>query len=154
MAEPHLALLGDATSPHVRRWAGEMLVRGWRVSLVTARPAPIDGIEQRVLAPVRASTDWLRRRGEAARAVAALAPDIVHAHYVTSYGFLAAAQPRRPRVLTAWGSDLLVTPRQSGLLRALTRWTLRRADLVTGDADELLAISAALAPRVPRELLH
>ncbi len=154
MAEPHLALLGDATSPHVRRWAGEMLVRGWRVSLVTARRAPLDGIEQRVLAPVRASTDWLRRRGEAARAVAALAPDIVHAHYVTSYGFLAAAQPRRPRVLTAWGSDLLVTPRQSGLLRALTRWTLRRADLVTGDADELLAISAALAPRVPRELLH
>ncbi|ODU10927.1 MAG: glycosyl transferase family 1 [Rubrivivax sp. SCN 71-131] len=154
MAEPHLGLLGDATSPHVRRWAGEMIARGWRVSLVTARPAPIDGVEQRVLSPVRRASDWLLRRGEAARAIAALAPDIVHAHYVTSYGFLAAVQPRRPCVLTAWGSDLLVTPRHSALLRALTRWTLRRADLVTGDAEELLAISAAMAPRVPRELLH
>jgi glycosyltransferase involved in cell wall biosynthesis len=154
MAEPHLALLGDATSPHVRRWAGEMLARGWRVSLVTARPAPIEDVEQRVLAPVRHSRDWLFRRGEAAHALAALAPDIVHAHYVTSYGFLAATQPLRPRVMTAWGSDLLVTPRQSALLRALTRWTLRRADLITGDAQELLAISAAMAPRVPRELLH
>lgn len=154
MDEPHLALLGDATSPHVRRWAGEMLARNWRVSLVTARPAPIDGVDQRVLAPVRRSSDWLWRRGEAARAVAALAPDIVHAHYVTSYGFLAASQANRPRVMTAWGSDLLVTPQQSSLLRALTRWTLRRADLVTGDAEELLSISAAMAPRVPRELLH
>lgn len=154
MAEPHLALLGDASSPHLRRWAGAMLARGWHVSVVTARPGPIEGVQAHVLAPVRRSSDWLLRRAEAARVLAALAPDVVHAHYVTSYGFLAAAQPRRPRVITAWGSDLLVTPRQGVLLHALTRWTLRRADLLTGDAQELLDIAAALAPRVPRELLH
>ncbi|HOK11982.1 MAG TPA: glycosyltransferase, partial [Ottowia sp.] len=102
----------------MQRWAREMLARGWRVSLVTARPAPIEGVQQIVLRPVRHSRDWLWRVGEARRALARLRPDIVHAHYVTSYGYLAARAGMQPLVLTAWGTDLLVTPRES----ALKRW--------------------------------
>ena len=154
MTGSHLALLGDATSPHVQRWAREMQARGWRVSLVTARPQPIDGLEQLVLRPVRRSSDWLWRVGEARRAIARLAPDLVHAHYVTSYGYLAARARRRPLVLTAWGTDLLVTPRQNPWMRALTAWTLRQASLVTGDSQELLEVSRALAPAVPAQLVH
>ncbi|MDO5623956.1 MAG: glycosyltransferase [Pseudomonadota bacterium] len=158
---PHLALLGDASSVHVQRWTREMLARGWRVSLVTARPAPIegvtDGVAQTVLQPVRRSSDWLWRAGAARRALLALQPDVVHAHYVTSYGYLAARAARRvrcPLVMTAWGSDLLLTPRKSALKRLLTAWTLRRADVVTGDSPDLLAAARALAPGVRAELIH
>ena len=70
---PHLCLLGDANSPHTRRWALEMRARGWRVSLVTARPEPLDGVEQRILAPVQRQTDWLLRTSAAQRAVRELA---------------------------------------------------------------------------------
>lgn len=150
----HLCLLGDANSVHLRRWAREMVGRGFRVSVVTARPQPLDGVEQVVLPPVRRSTDWLWRVGAARRAVAALAPDLVHAHYVTSYGFLAARIGRRPLVMTAWGSDLLLTPRHSRLMRALTGWTLRRADLVTGDSLDLVAAADAYGLRRPAVQLH
>jgi glycosyltransferase involved in cell wall biosynthesis len=150
----HLCLLGDANSVHLRRWAQEMLARGWRVSVVTARPQPIDGVEQRVLAPVSRQTDWLWRVGAARRHVQDLAPDIVHAHYVTSYGTLAARCGRHPLVMTAWGSDLLVTPRQSTLLRWLTGWTLRHADLVTGDSQDLVAAIDAYGPRRPAVRIH
>ncbi|MGE4377590.1 MAG: glycosyltransferase [Burkholderiaceae bacterium] len=154
---PHLVLLGDANSVHVQRWAREMLARGWRVSLVTARPQPIEGVAQTVLAPVARSRDWLWRVGAARRALVALRPDLVHAHYLTSYGYLAArtiGAVGKPLVMTAWGTDLLVTPRDSALLRALTRWSLRRAQLVTGDSADLLAVAVQLAPRVPRALIH
>ena len=70
---PHLCLLGDANSPHTRRWALEMRARGWRVSLVTARPEPLDGVEQRILAPVQRQTDWLLRTSAAQRAVREMA---------------------------------------------------------------------------------
>jgi glycosyltransferase involved in cell wall biosynthesis len=153
MAE-HLCLLGDANSVHLRRWAGEMQARGFRSSIVTARPQPLDGVEQVVLPPVQRSADWLFRVGAARRAVAALAPDLVHAHYVSSYGFLAARVGRRPLVMTAWGSDLLVTPRRSRLMHALTGWTLRRADLVTGDSLDLVAAIDAYRPRRPAEQIH
>ena len=139
----HLCLLGDANSVHLQRWAREMMARGFRVSVVTARAQPIDGVEPFVLSPVRRSVDWLRRVGEARRFVERLAPDIVHAHYVSSYGYLAARCARHPLVMTAWGSDLLLTPRHSTLMRWLTGWTLRRADLITGDSLDLVAAAEA-----------
>lgn len=150
----HLCLLGDANSVHLRRWAQEMSARDFRVSIVTARPQPIDGVEQRVLAPVRRSPDWLWRVGAARRELEALQPDLVHAHYVTSYGYLAARCGRHPLVMTAWGSDLLVTARRNALMRALTGWTLRRADLVTGDSLDLVAAIDACRVRRPAVLVH
>lgn len=151
---PHLCLLGDATSPHIQRWSREMRARGWRVSLVTARPAPIDGVEQRVLSPVRRSSEWLLRGSEARRAIAALAPDIVHAHYTTSYGYLGARAGLRPLVMTAWGSDLLVTPHRSPWMRWLTAWTLRRADLLTGDSRSLVEAARSYRPTAPVHCIH
>ena len=150
----HLCLLGDASSVHLQRWAREMLLRGLRVSVVTARPAPIEGVEQIVLPAVARSSDWLWRVGAAQRAVRRLAPDIVHGHYITSYGFLAARCGRHPLVLTAWGSDVLVTPHKNALLRALTGWTLRQADLVTGDSADLVAALATYRPKYVPQLVH
>lgn len=150
----HLCLLGDATSPHIQRWAREMQVRQYRVSLVTARPAPIDGVEQHVLRPVRRSDQWLLRAGEARRAIENLAPDIVHAHYTTSYGYLGARAGRHPLVMTAWGSDLLVTPHSSPWMRWLTGWTLRRADLLTGDSQSLVDAAHGYHPTAPVHCIH
>ena len=150
----HLCLLGDANSVHLRRWTQEMRSRGYRVSVVTARPEPIDSVEQRVLRPVARSTDWLWRVGEARRQLAELAPDIVHAHYVTSYGTLAARCARHPLVMTAWGSDILVTPRRNPPMRWLTGWALRRADLLTGDSQDLLDEMARYQPRAAMRQIH
>jgi glycosyltransferase involved in cell wall biosynthesis len=155
VTEPlHLCLLGDATSPHIQRWAREMQTRGWRVSLVTARPASIAGVRQHVLRPVRRSVQWLLRAGEARRAIAALAPDIVHAHYTTSYGYLGARAGRRPLVMTAWGSDLLVTPHTNPWMRWLTGWTLRHADLITGDSLSLVDAAQGFRPAAPVHCIH
>ncbi|MDR0457462.1 MAG: glycosyltransferase [Burkholderiaceae bacterium] len=165
MSSDHLVLLGDAASVHMQRWAREMRARGWRVSLVTARPAPktleaLHGVRQVTLPPAECSCDWLWRAGAARRALQRLQPGIVHAHYVTSYGYLAARASgwlRRagvPVVMSAWGSDLLVTPRESALKRLLTAWTLRRADAVTGASPDLLAAARAFAPGVRTALIH
>lgn len=150
----HLCILGDANSPHTRRWALEMRARDWRVSLVTARPAPLDGVEQCVLPPIQRPTDWLLRASAARRYVNGLAPNIVHAHYVTSYGYLAARCAHHPLVMTAWGSDLLVTPHTRPWMRWLTGWTLRRADLITGDSTDLVEAARSFGPRAPVHEVH
>lgn len=155
-AEPvrHLCLLGDATSPHIQRWAHEMRVRDYRVSLITARPAHLPGVELHVLAPVSRSAQWLARVRQTRRYLDALAPDLVHAHYVTSYGYLAARCGRHPLVMTAWGSDLLMTPNRNPWMRWLTGFTLRRADLITADSVSLVEAASAWVPRDRTQLLH
>lgn len=154
MSRGHVTLLGDANSVHVQRWVREMQQRGWTLSLVTARPQPIEGVEMHVLRPVRRTSDWLFRVDEARRAVAALRPDILHAHYITSYGYLAARCAHPRRVMTAWGTDLLVSPWRTPWLRWLTAWTLGRARWVSGDSADLLAAAERLCPATPRALIH
>jgi hypothetical protein len=84
-------------------------------------------------------------RGRGAARHRRAAPDIVHAHYISSYGYLAARCGRQPLVMTAWGSDLLVTPRQRADQRWLTAWTLRRAT----PGHWRLARPAGRGPRLP-----
>jgi glycosyltransferase involved in cell wall biosynthesis len=143
----HLCLIGDATSIHLRHWALAMVERGFRVSAISARAQEIDGVRVIVLPPVRSQLHWFLRLPALRRMMHALAPDIVHAHYITSYGMWGAACGRRPLVLTAWGSDILVTPRHNAVLRALTGWTLRRASLITADSRDVLSEIRGYRPR-------
>ncbi len=64
-------------------------------------------------------------------------PDILHAHFVTDCGFWAALSGFHPLVMSAWGSDILVLPRKSRLLRFMVRFALKRADLITTSTDSM-----------------
>ncbi|MEB2285578.1 MAG: hypothetical protein B6D46_14180 [Polyangiaceae bacterium UTPRO1] len=82
------------------------------------------------------------------RLVRAIAPDLVHAHFLTSNGLVAAASGFHPLVVSARGSDVHNSLR-SHARRALTRWVVRRADLVNPVSAELAAKIATLG--VPAE---
>ena len=61
-------------------------------------------------------------------------PDIVHAHYVTQYGFCGALSGLHPFVVSAWGSDIARDPEKSKIFGFLVKFALKKADLVhTGD---------------------
>jgi glycosyltransferase involved in cell wall biosynthesis len=97
---------------------------------------------------------WFRALPEVRGLARELRPDCVHGHYATSYGMWAAAcRSTAPVVVTAWGSDILVTPRERGwrgaMIRAVLRRTLRRADLITADADSVLEEIARYRVRAP-----
>lgn len=67
-------------------------------------------------------------------------PSVINAHYLTSYGTLACFASIISRytgrlVLSAWGSDILVTPWKNKLYYYLTKFVLGKADLITSDAE-------------------
>ncbi len=149
-----LLIFGDATSVHLRRWVQAMAERGFDCVVGTRRPADLPGAREVVaLRPGGDGLGWFAAL-PAVRALARrLQPQWVHGHYVTSYGLWAAAcrgAVPAPVVLTAWGSDILVTPRERGprgrLMRAVVAWSLRRATLVTADARDVLDAIAAYRP--------
>lgn len=171
-----ICIIGNPDSIHVQRWARHFSQRGFDVSLLSfyqprvefsgnpvlhfVRARAADGSRTRArTAAVRLRFPGILRLVTAARLRAAgfyreldrINPDVVHAHYVSDYGFLAAMSGRRPLVVSAWGSDLLVDPRLSPITRRLVRWVLSRADLVTYNSDQLGR--AALAMGAPPERL-
>ena len=143
-----ICYIANPNTVHVQRWLRHFAARHdvhlLAVNQVTVGPERLDGVtvhdlsfRHRVPLPLRA---W-----EIARArmvLRRLRPDVLHAHYVARYGWLAALSGYRPCVLTAWGGDVL--PDQGAydtwIARRLTPLALRRAAAVTVDAPDVFEI--------------
>jgi glycosyltransferase involved in cell wall biosynthesis len=57
-------------------------------------------------------------------------PDIVHAHYATSYGLLGAICGFKPFILSVWGSDVYDFPKVSFIHKLMIQFNLYRANKV------------------------
>jgi glycosyltransferase involved in cell wall biosynthesis len=156
-----LVLIGDGESPHLLKWARALhgRVELWAVSsrgFLSGFDALLPA-ERRLALATRPSFEGgnaglLKRLPEVARWLKAAQPDWLHAHYLTSHGTLAwLAQglfgvPGR-LVGSAWGSDILVAPQRSRVLRWLTRRVLRACALTTSDSRDMAARMQALGAR-------
>lgn len=148
--------VSDAQSIHTRRWAEYFRDQGDEVHVASFREAKIDGVQVHVL-----NTFGFGKLGyflaiPKLRSLASkINPDIVHGQYVTSYGFLAAIAQLKPLIVTAWGSDVLVTPNESIVSRLLARYAVMAADRVTTVAEHMnpavhgLGVPASAITAVP-----
>ena len=145
----------DAASVHTRRWVAAAVERGARAVVVTRNPGEVPGADEVItLRPGSDKLSWFAALPEVRRVSRELMqrfqPTLVHGHYVTSYGLWAAACGLKlPKVLTAWGSDILVTPRESRLMRAVVGWSLHHADLITADSMDMLDEIGRYHPGAP-----
>lgn len=57
-------------------------------------------------------------------------PDIIHAHYATSYGLLGALSMFHPYIISVWGSDVYEFPKKSYLHKKILQFNLKKADLI------------------------
>ena len=143
---PRILQLGPLYSNHVRRWAEHAaavdctvyaaghLRPGWRCldfsSVVDAvEVAP----EELYDAGAEAHVSWLRS------VVDRLKPDLVHAHYLARWPYVAALAGCRPLIATPWGWELYMP---TGRDRHRADHALRHADVVI-----------ALSPHMRREVL-
>ena len=64
-------------------------------------------------------------------------PSILHAHYIMETTLLGAISGFQPFIVTAWGSDVLIAPQESRISRWIVKYVLRRANLITCDAEHI-----------------
>lgn len=144
---PRLTLLADAGSPHTRKWALELARRGWEVHVITLTPDDIPGVSVHALRPrFPGKLGYLTVASQVKTLLRALRPDILHAHYATSYGLLGALSGFRPFVVSVWGTDVYDFPRTSPLHRALLVRNLAAADALTSTSHAMAAVTAPYAP--------
>lgn len=128
---PKLCLLANAASPHTQKWAVELSRRGWAVELISFLPAEIPNVPVHVVPKaLGGKIDFILRISWVESKVRELRPDLVHAHYATSFGFLGALSGEHPFILSAWGSDIFSFPRKSMFHRYLLQWILGKADFL------------------------
>ena len=151
-------------TPHTRRWVTFFAERGHEVHVVTCGDGDLVDVdaggkplprpyEVHDLGPPRlGKLGYFAKIARARRTVRRLSPDVVHAHYATSYGMLATLAGRHPLVVTSHGDDVLVAPR-SRLPRLVVRYVLRRADLITVPGDHMVSVVEALTAPLEKRIL-
>lgn len=154
-----IAYLADPNSVHTRRWIGFFAERGHEVHLLVGAH---DGVRPDLDERVRLHR--YRRFGarrvpfasslQGRRALRALLteirPDILHAHYLSRFGWQARLSGFHPYVVTPWGSDLFVTMPRSLRARLWGRAALRGADLVTVVSTQMQHAALAAGARPER----
>lgn len=141
-----LTYLADPNETHTRRWLGWFAAQGHHVELIgpsgTSLTSPLpDGIGYRALPAYGGHRirplGYLEARRAVRASIAETDPDVVHAHYLTGYGWLAWLSGFRPYVISVWGSDIFRTLPASRFARVLGGRALAGAAAVTADSRDL-----------------
>jgi glycosyltransferase involved in cell wall biosynthesis len=137
-----ILLLGDGGSAHMQKWVLSMARKNVEIGLFSLhhfkeevyREFPIITILNNPAAKNARSLftklNYLTNVGLLKKQIALYKPDILHAHYATSYGSLGAKTDFKPYVVSVWGSDVYDFPKTSPLHRKLVKRVLAKADII------------------------
>jgi len=140
-------LLSDGTSPHTLKWVKELSKHFelYLVSLNGMNTSLLEYIEEDKIYVLNESVKTaggnfklLLKYFEIKKIVDEVSPLYVNAHYLSSYGVLAALLKKSNRTIkliqSTWGSDVLVTPFENILKRKIATFALSHAELITSDS--------------------
>ncbi len=137
-----ICFLADGESVHTKRWCEHFYALGHEIHLISFKNVQIDNVivhyvnsggiavsggNWKVLLKVRAIKKIINK----------IQPDILHAHYATSYGTVGALTGFHPFIITTLGTDVLISPNQSLIYRIFLKFAFRRADWITAMADHM-----------------
>lgn len=147
--DKRIAILGWINSVHVQRWARGLAERGFKTKVISLGGQPRDGVDATII-PRFGKVSYLARAGQAARALEAFRPHLVHAHSAAGYGWWLQRSEGRPRVVSVWGADVIDFP-SNWFKRKIIRRVLLGADHVTATSGMLKEVVAKLAPEVSKK---
>ncbi len=134
-----LCFLAAANSIHSYRWVKFFAQHGHEVTWISLAPSifePIPGVQYTEYLVSGSPLALFRAAWKVRRLICRWRPDILHVHYVGTYGLVGILSGFHPVVMTAWGSDVLLG-RKSLIKKPLVTKILKTADLVTCDADHM-----------------
>jgi len=80
-------------------------------------------------------------------------PDILHAHYASSYGLLGALSGFHPFIVSVWGSDVFSFPNKSPIHRSLLRYSLGKADAITSSSQVMAQETKKFVKNAPIDII-
>ena len=141
-----ILVVANGASIHTERWVSGLAARGHELALATDVGSGL-AVRQFRLSPLahgRLNLWTLVRQLRAA--IQSFRPELVHAHYVSHYGLLAALARAHPLVASVWGADVEVFPHRGAVNRRLLRLALGRAAVVTATSHHLARVTGPYLP--------
>ncbi|MBI3520543.1 MAG: glycosyltransferase [Bacteroidetes bacterium] len=142
-----ILLLSDTYSEHTEKWALGLASNGIEVGLFSFNIASYPWHQnQKNITVLFEPTEKLDTSGKLAylkfvnplkKAIIQFKPDVVHAHYATSYGLIGALSGFHPYVISAWGTDVMKFPQKNFINKSILKYNLRKADAICATSNTI-----------------
>ena len=151
-----ILLLSDFNSIHTIKWAKSLADNGIEILLVGFSKANTEAYKdfQNISiygfnitdGTISSSTNfnklkYVRLLPKLKKLIKTFKPDILHAHYASSYGFLGMLSGFHPFILSVWGSDVFEFPKKSILHKTILAKNLKKADVILS-TSKIMALEA------------
>jgi glycosyltransferase involved in cell wall biosynthesis len=138
-----ILILADPAATHTIKWVNALNERGFDIFLFGLSVYNPDFYNKNITIrslnlpeSVRDNIDgslykllYFKAVVQIRRIIRQFGPDILHAHYASSFGLLGALSDFHPFIVSVWGSDVYTFP-SSFLRRAMLRFTFSKADKI------------------------
>lgn len=137
-----ICLFADGESIHTQRWCQHFFDNGHDVHLITFKNINILNINVHYIKGVDINVsggNWkvVLKYKQVKEIIKKIQPQVLHSLYATSYGFVGALSGFHPYIVTPLGTDILISPNQSFIYRAILKYVFKKADVITSMAPHL-----------------
>lgn len=145
-----ILILSNSNSEHTQKWAIHLAQKGFEIGIFSFKKCETDIYKYRdnikILYEPKEQKghlsfihkfSYLFLLGKLKRAIKEFEPDVLHAHYISSYGLLGALSGFENFVVSAWGSDILEFPQKNILFENIVEFVLKKAKRITVSSDFL-----------------
>lgn len=152
-----ILILADGGSTHTIKWVLSLSKRGFKIFLFSLADfskdlysefPEIEFYNLGISSEISKSSNQFKKinyfKGyfSLIRTIIDFRPDIVHAHFASSYGFLGSLCLFKPFFVSVWGSDVFDFPKKSLLHRLILKFALARATRIFSTSN-VMAVEAS-----------
>ena len=140
--------MGDINSVHLQKWIKGLMI-DFDITVFSLDPLNVSNSIDDSLNKVRIvcneehttniknKSTYLKSLRKFKKVYQEIQPDIVHAHYGTSYGLLGRRLKPRKLFISVWGSDVYEFPKKSFFHKAVFKWILKGADQLFSTSEDM-----------------
>lgn len=129
-----ICFVAPASSAHILKWSKWFSQHGHEVHVISFDKGDIPGAEVHFI-DIGVDTQgsdlgkikYLFQGRRIRRLIDLIKPDIINAHYATSYGTALALSGEKNYILSVWGSDIYDFPNKGLAYKLLLKYSLRKA---------------------------
>lgn len=137
-----ILILSEANSIHTKRWVKSLSEKGIQISLFSLT-SPKDNyysiltnvnvvnVRKSINSSIISKLNYLTVIPRLKKLIQEEKPDIIHAHYASSYGLLGAlVKTHIPYIVSVWGSDVYDFPNITPFGKQIIKYNLKKADYI------------------------
>ena len=144
-----ILLLSDTYSEHTEKWAIGLADQGFEIGLFSFNKASYEWYNHKNITvffepekKINAESNltklaYLKYVGILKNIIKHFKPDILHAHYATSYGLVGALSGFHPYVISCWGTDVMKFPQKNFIAKSILKYNFKSADMLCATSNTI-----------------